>query len=227
MGMPKKKPEHDSHRTIEDLLAEMGCFFGEPYDDRNDTDKDHVSLRSTADHFGITIIKARKLLITAGLYSTEASRTVETLLRQGMDIPQIMAETGLSRSSVHSYIPYSRVVYNLSDSSLEAERQRQYRVRKKNKALSTEEIETDLWQQLVYLQGCVFTTSKGLDFTYKIKGGEMFISRKDKSITRATVIKAYREAVALGGIVSGPKKLGTFGASYLYPVFQKIGIITR
>ena len=29
----------------------------------------------------------------------------------------------------------------------------------------------------------------------------------------------------LGRIVSGPKKLGTFGASYLYPVFVRIGVI--
>lgn len=225
MGMPKKKPDYDSQKTTEYLIVEIRGFFGEPYDDRNNLGADHVSLRATADRFGITIIKARKLLITAGLYSTDISRKVQSLLEQDMDIQQIMAETGLSRSSVHSYIPYSRIVYNMSDSSLEAERQRQYRVRKKNRTRSVEEIENDLWEQLVYLQGCVFTTSKGLNFTYKIKGGEMFISRKDKSITRATVIKAYREAVALGGLVSGPKKLGTFGASYLYPIFKRMGII--
>ena len=27
------------------------------------------------------------------------------------------------------------------------------------------------------------------------------------------------------GVVAGPKKLGTFGASYLYPVFVRIGVI--
>lgn len=225
MPIPKKKPNYDSHKTTDDLLMEVKNFYGEAYDDRNDANKNHESLRTTADHFHITIIKARKLLITAGMYSTQNSRNVQALLDQGMDVQQIMIKTGLSRSSVHSYIPYSRVVYNMSESSLEAERQRQYRVRKKNEKLTIDEIENDLWAQLVYLQGCVFTTSKGLDFTYQIKGGEMFISRKNKSITRATVIKAYRESVALGGIVSGPKKLGTFGASYLFPIFKRIGIV--
>ena len=65
----------------------------------------------------------------------------------------------------------------------------------------------------------------GLDFTYKIRGGEMFVDRKEKSITRATVMKAYGKVVELDGAVKGPKALGTFGASYLYPIFVKMGLI--
>jgi hypothetical protein len=30
---------------------------------------------------------------------------------------------------------------------------------------------------------------------------------------------------AAGEPVNGPKKLGTFGASYLFPVFQQFGLI--
>lgn len=78
---------------------------------------------------------------------------------------------------------------------------------------------------LVYLQGCVFLTAKGLKFTCKIKGGEMFVNRKTKSITQATVFMAFRKAMELGGVVAGPKKLGTFGASYLYPIFIRLGVI--
>lgn len=78
---------------------------------------------------------------------------------------------------------------------------------------------------LTCLQGCAFLTAKGLRFTYKIKGGEMFVNRKSKSITQAAVFMAFRKAVELGGVIAGPKKLGTFGASYLYPVFVRIGVI--
>lgn len=56
-----------------------------------------------------------------------------------------------------------------------------------------------------------------LEFTYRIHGGEMFVDRKTKSITRSTVMTAYRRALEQNCFVSGPKKLGTFGASYLYP----------
>ena len=133
--------------------------------------------------------------------------------------------TGLKRASVNSYLPYEHIVYRLPDISIKAERQKQYRVRKRNKSRSYEEREEKLWQELAYLQGCLFTTSKGLDFTYKIHGEEMFVDRKEKSITRATVMKAYQKVVELGGEVKGPKTLGTIGASYLYPIFVKMGLI--
>ncbi|MBR0392012.1 MAG: hypothetical protein IJK38_06795 [Oscillospiraceae bacterium] len=109
--------------------------------------------------------------------------------------------------------------------SIKAERQKQYRVRKRNNNRTDAEKEEKLWQEMIYLQGCLFTTSKGLDFTYKIRGGEMFVDRKEKSITRATVMKAYGKVVELDGVVKGPKALGTFGASYLYPIFVKMGLI--
>ena len=32
-------------------------------------------------------------------------------------------------------------------------------------------------------------------------------------------------ALKLGDGATGPKKLGTFGASYLYPVFKRIGVL--
>ncbi len=88
--------------------------------------------------------------------------------------------------------------------------------------------EDALWERMAAHQGEEFRTSKGLTFTYTIRGSEMFVSRKDKSITRATVNVAYgkaRELIDCGEIIDGPKKLGTFGASYLYPVFLKIGAI--
>ena len=89
-----------------------------------------------------------------------------------------------------------------------------------------------LWDALIAWQGETFYTAKGLAFTYMIRarrdgamGGEMFISRKEKSITQSTVFMAFHRALELGGRVEGPKKLGTFGASYLYPVFIRLGVI--
>lgn len=89
------------------------------------------------------------------------------------------------------------------------------------------EDEIMLWESLREFQNQPFTTSKGLSFTYEIHGNEMFVDRKEKSITRATVNKSYQKARELEGCVTGPKKLGTFGASYLYPVFIGLGIIKK
>ena len=57
--------------------------------------------------------------------------------------------------------------------------------------------------------------------------GELFISRKEKSITQSTVVMAFHKALDMEGKVKGPKKLGRFGASYLYPLFIKLGVIPR
>ncbi|MCD8327140.1 MAG: hypothetical protein LUC90_10810 [Lachnospiraceae bacterium] len=84
-----------------------------------------------------------------------------------------------------------------------------------------------LWAALVEFEGRSFFTAKNLEFTYTIKGGELFVSRKEKSITRATVELAFRKALELKEAATGPKKLGVFGASYLYPVLMELGVIPR
>lgn len=85
--------------------------------------------------------------------------------------------------------------------------------------------EDTLWEALEKLEGETFYTSKGLEFSFALRGGELFVSRKEKSITRATAELAFRRAVELGAEATGPKKLGCFGASYLYPIFQRLGVI--
>ena len=85
-----------------------------------------------------------------------------------------------------------------------------------------------LWEEIVRLQGESFQTARGIEYRYEIRGNEMFVDRRDKSITRATVELSYYNAVKLlrrGEIVDGPKKLGTFGASYLFPIFLRLGVI--
>ena len=90
-----------------------------------------------------------------------------------------------------------------------------------------EELESLLWDTLILFQGYPFHTAKNLEFTYTLKGNEMFVSRKEKSLTRASVMLAFWKALELGRMASGPKKLGTFGASYLYPIFLHLNIIFR
>lgn len=53
----------------------------------------------------------------------------------------------------------------------------------------------------------------------------MFVSRKTKSITKASVDLALEKIIELSGEVAGPKKLKCFGASYLYPIFIEMGLI--
>ena len=101
-----------------------------------------------------------------------------------------------------------------------------------------------LWDCVAAHQGVVFRTAgrsgKGcLEYRYQIhigRGGqptdELVVDRKEKSksITRSTVNLAFANALAVQereGMVKGPKRLRTFGASYLYPVFLSWGVIRK
>lgn len=89
----------------------------------------------------------------------------------------------------------------------------------------TEEL---IWDTLEVFAGTRFYTSKGIEFTYTIHGYEMFVSRKKKTITKSTVMLAVKRAQELrraGEKITGPKKLGTYGASYLFPIFKRFGLI--
>lgn len=112
---------------------------------------------------------------------------------------------------------------------------------------------TSLWLSIIALQHTTFTTTgrgtrPGTPFTYTISrspsaggrhyagenvdgyGNEMWIvvdgAKRERSISRSTIDRAYSIAVEMEGRVKGPKALGVPGAgSYVYPVFVRLGII--
>ena len=84
-----------------------------------------------------------------------------------------------------------------------------------------------LWHAVSLYEGTTFYTSKKLPFTYRIKGRELFCDRKEKSITEATVLRAYKkilEARAAGEPIRGPKKLSMFGAPYIWGILKELGL---
>lgn len=91
----------------------------------------------------------------------------------------------------------------------------------------TKNIET-VWPLLQQHQGETFHTAKGLPFTYTVRGGELFVNRRQKSITVSTVKMALEKIAQLeaaGEPITGPKKIGCYGASYLYPVLRALGVL--
>lgn len=99
---------------------------------------------------------------------------------------------------------------------------------KKNEDCREETITTPqlLWEKLVQQQGRTFYTAKKLPFTYQIKGGEMFVDRRKKSITRATFDGAFLKIQADNEhLITGPKKLNCFGAPYVWALFKELGIL--
>lgn len=234
-GRPKKKPDYDREKEIDAVQQKVIDLFGEPYDDRVERSEAAPSIRDIAKVLNITPITVRKMLITAGYYSTKPSRKVQKLYEQGCTIQEITEQTGLKRASVHAYLPYTKGNYNLPESPLNAERRRVYRKRiavceRLRREMNSPAAEECLWDAIMAYAGYRFLTEKGLPLKYTVEGGELFFNRKEKSVTKSSVILAFKQARRIQeteGCVSGPKKLGTFGASYLYPVFLRIGVCSK
>lgn len=240
MSRNKKKPDYDQERILQELVQSIKYSYEHPQPgEEAPDDMAHKQLKLVAEEFCITPMKVRKLLITAGAYSSPLSAQVQRLYQEGKTIKEIQELTQLGRSSVNAYLPYSKTVYNAEEQSTNAERARLYRQRsaivKKlteatgkasgNGIAASAETEEILWQALNLFQGYPFHTAKGLQFRYTIRGSEMFVDRKDKSITRSSIVLSFRRVLEMHGAVPGPKKIGTFGASYLYAIYVRFGII--
>lgn len=89
-----------------------------------------------------------------------------------------------------------------------------------------ENMEIDnLWQLLTEHQNETFYTLKKLPFTYTVKGGELFVDRRSKSITKATFGQALNKLRANPEQITGPKSLNVFGAPYIWAIFKAFYIV--
>jgi hypothetical protein len=232
MGRPKKHIVPYTGDTakiqaaFEEYLSCVADCFGEPYDDRiaAEEKRDAPSLRFVCEKFDISIPKARKLLITAGMYTTEQSRMVGELYAQGKSVAEIEELTGLKRSSVSSYLPYQKMAYHMEEVSRHTEDSRTYRERQRavkelhKKIMEHGNTGDALWKTVIAYQNYPFHTSSGLPFSYIVYhkksgeyGGELLVSRKEKSktLTKSSVMLAFYtvlERIQTADVTNNPGK---------------------
>lgn len=177
MARPKKKISNPAS-SMEQLLEKAIELFQVPYDDRNERDADLPSLRTVAEELNTTILRTRKLLITAEYYSTETSRLVQTLTNEGVGMEEIMEMTHLKHASINSYLPYKNLAFNLDQTTVNADRHRVFRRRVK----AVEELKAHaglpdemeyLWKAIIAFENYPFKTSgrgsrEGVKFTYTV-----------------------------------------------------------
>lgn len=216
---------------------------------------DHPSLQNIADELDLNPIKVRKLLITAGVYKSDAADQVQKVFNKhrasGLShteaIAATMRELNLSKSSVTSYLPYEKGVYfpvetDGKNLSVGAERIRRMRKREKIlEELRAEQSEDALWAAVIAFQGYKFRTYSGLVFSYSLKKGrgrsntnsgvytkELFIDRREnsKSLAWSSILLAYHNIPSIGFVVDRPKALGDIrGVTYIYAMFYRFGLI--
>ncbi len=210
----------------------------------------HPALSELANKFDTSTVRIRKILITRGLFSTAIIREVARLRNADKSIEDICKLTGLKPAAVKASLPYEKGLYNIDPKTSLGVRVERNRKRKavvgKLRDLIGSCSDNDyfpcfdaLWNCVVLYQGYPFMTSgrggKGaVKFRYSLKVSsrtgetteEIIIDRKEhsKTITRSTIELAFINAMKeqkIAGCVKGPKKLGCFGASYLYGMFLK------
>lgn len=204
------------------------------------------ALKELSDQLGFKPSKVKKLLITAGLlfgkelYATDTGKLVLKLYKDGKTVDEIMRLTGHKRSSIFGYLPYTKTIYKAAELSTDAERIRLFRQRQKHCATfmdnlllkNNEEAEEYLWFTLEFLQGCIFYKHrkdhiKGERFRYEIRGGDMIITNMNISISKTTIMKAFRNALKGAGnnrYVTLLRYVNTLEADYLYSIFLRLGL---
>ena len=232
-GRKKLKPEYDAGKNLKvQMDAAVALYNSE------------MSLQAIADALNLNPIKVRKLLITAGVYESDAAKKVKNTFeeyRKTQDHKTAILSTAavlkLSNASVTSYLPYEKGVYfpSVADKkkiSVGAERQRRYRAVRK---LRTEPTEEHLWEVVLLYAGVRFKTYSGLPFTYEIRKGrngqytkELWIDRREnsKSLAWSSVLLALGNIKKVGEVVERPKALGDIrGVTYIYGMFYRFGLI--
>ena len=232
-GRKPSKPGYSADKNLAQQMDAAAALY-----------KENRSLQAIADALSLNPIKARKLLITAGVYESEVAEKVQDTLeeyRETQRYKEAILSTAntlqLSKASVTSYLPYEKGVYFPKEAPVEkisvgAERQRRYRAVRK---LRTEPTEEHLWEVVLLYAGVRFKTYSDLPFTYEIRKGrngqytkELWIDRREnsKSLAWSSVLLALHNIKKVGAVVDRPKALGDIrGVTYIYGMFYRFGLI--
>ena len=77
-GRPKKKPEYNPELQFNNFLQEL-----------RDAYEEADSLRSLADELNMSLLKLRKLLITADVFTSDICTEINNLHQSGKKIPEL------------------------------------------------------------------------------------------------------------------------------------------
>lgn len=124
--------------SAKDEWVKIACdLFGTPYDDRDEDNIPHRSIREISRIMHLSEVKVKKLLIAGNYYSTKETRAVARLQSQGYSIGEISQELEISIPKVKTLMSYKYGrLYGIGTNS--AQRNKVYRERKKEAAIGGE-----------------------------------------------------------------------------------------
>lgn len=225
-GRPPKK-DYDP----EVLMRELIDTAAEIYQEKRE-------IKATALELSLPPGKVKKLLITGNVLSYPETKQIQALMQQGKTMVEIQYMMGLSYSALHTYLPYTKVIYKMSEISQNAERVKTYKARKSAvNTLMAAPTQGHLWACIVAFQNYPFHTVSGLPFSYTMKAGrngeytkELFINRREnsKSLAWSSIKIAFNKALEQqGAIFTRPKELADVrGVSYTFSLLWRFRMIS-
>lgn len=90
--------------------------------------KKNGSVKKTAEEFGTSVIRVRRVLITEGLWSSPTSLKILELYNQGFSTQEIAQKLCYTEKNVQAFLPYKRGVYGETQST-DSLRSKEYRER--------------------------------------------------------------------------------------------------
>ena len=225
-GRPPKKDY-----APEVLMRELIDTAAEIYQEKRE-------IKATALELSLPPGKVKKLLITGNVLSYPETKQIQALMQQGKTMVEIQYMMGLSYSALHTYLPYTKVIYKMSEISQNAERVKTYKARKSAvNTLMAAPTQGHLWACIVAFQNYPFHTVSGLPFSYTMKAGrngeytkELFINRREnsKSLAWSSIKIAFNKALEQqGAIFTRPKELADVrGVSYTFSLLWRFRMIS-
>lgn len=225
-GRPPKK-DYDP----EALMRKLIDTTAEIYQEKGE-------IKATALELDLPPGKVKKLLITGNVLSYPETKQIQDLIQQGKTMAEIQHMMGLSYSTLHTYLPYTKVIYKMSEISQNAERVKAYKARKAAvDILIGAPTDGHLWDCIVAFQNYPFYTVSGLPFSYTLKKGrngeytkELFIDRREnsKSLAWSSIKIAFNRAIEKQDVsFTRPKELADVrGVSYTFSLLWRFGMIS-
>lgn len=138
MGRYKSNPDYDSVVLSRRLMDSLVYDYNHPGVGESVPSTGKMQITKLAKKHNMSVLKVRKLLVSAGELRNEHSFEIHKLKAAGKTDEEIMKATGYSRASVNSYLPYSKIIYCMEEVSPNAIRMKRHREKvKAEKALVT------------------------------------------------------------------------------------------
>ena len=150
--------------------------------------------------------KVIKILVSAGVYSTDRSREINRLYEAGRSQQEIADLLNVSLQAVNTYLPYEGAIYNMEESSKEAKYQKEYRKRQeaKEKLLKSAKGKTyfdKVWKNIRLFEGSQIKL-EGYNEYYRVVKGKICF-RDGTEIGKEELRKILEEDLDASPIILG------------------------